>query len=164
MSHEGFARLGIDSFPVPYVGRCVLLVRRAPARRRDCCRPATASTAEDLAEAEKAAGTTVRPGDAALVGTGWSRLWDRDDFVGATRRRTGPRRKRGHLARPSGVRLAGGETIIAFEQINAPAPATRSCRSTGCSWSTTPSTSSKRCGSPNCSTPASPNSSSCSHP
>lgn len=114
-SHEGFARLGIDSF-TPYVGRCVLL-DVARLHGVETLPPGYGITAEDLAEAEKAAGTTVRSGDAVLVGTGWSRRWDRhDDFVGAHDGVPGPDESAAAWLVHAGVRLVGGETI-AFEQI-----------------------------------------------
>ena len=50
-------------------------------------------------------GVTVQPGDAVLVGTGWSRRWDdREAFVGRERRRPRPRRRRRAVVhRPRGA-------------------------------------------------------------
>ncbi|MDI2132435.1 cyclase family protein [Yinghuangia seranimata] len=114
-SHEGFGVLGIDEF-VPYVGRCVLL-DVARVHGTETLPPGYGVTAADLAAAEKASGTEVRPGDAVLVGTGWSRLWDRrEEFVGAEAGVPGPDESAAEWLIQAGARLAGGETI-AFEQI-----------------------------------------------
>ncbi len=62
---------GIHTLP-PFLGRGVLL--DIPARLGvECCAPAYEITAEDLAGSAEAQGTAVRPGDAVLVRTGWSR-------------------------------------------------------------------------------------------
>ncbi|NUP31854.1 MAG: cyclase family protein [Streptomycetaceae bacterium] len=114
-SHDGFARLGIDGF-APYVGRCVLL---DVARLHGVATlpPGYGVTAADLAAAEKAAGAGVRPGNAVLVGTGWSRLWDGGgDFAGVRDGVPGPDESAAARQAGTGARLVGGETI-AFEQI-----------------------------------------------
>jgi kynurenine formamidase len=116
MSHEGFSQYGIDTFP-PYVGRCVLL-DVAAVHGTATLPDGYGVTAADLAVAEDRAGTTVRPGDAVLIGTGWSRLWgERERFVGA-HGVPGPDPSAGQWLVDKGVRIAGGESI-AFEQIKA---------------------------------------------
>ncbi|MER7106944.1 cyclase family protein [Streptomyces sp. NPDC000229] len=112
--HEGFSALGIEEFP-PYVGRGVLLdiarlhgVAALPAGHE--------VTAGELAAAERA-GAAVRPGDAVLVATGWSRLWhDADTFVGTAGGAPGPGVEAARWLADRGVGLVGGETI-AFEHI-----------------------------------------------
>ncbi|ORT57140.1 cyclase [Streptomyces sp. CB03238] len=112
--HEGFSALGIGEFP-PYVGRGVLLdiarlhgVATLPAGHE--------VTAGELAAAERA-GAAVRPGDAVLVATGWSRLWhDADTFVGTAGGAPGPGVEAARWLADRGVRVVGGETI-AFERI-----------------------------------------------
>ncbi|WP_051338629.1 cyclase family protein [Streptomyces flavidovirens] len=112
--HDGFSALGIEEFP-PYVGRGVLLdiarlhgVATLPAGHE--------VTAGELAAAEHE-GAPVRPGDAVLVATGWSRLWhDPDTFVGTTGGAPGPGVEAARWLADRGVRVVGGETI-AFEHI-----------------------------------------------
>ncbi|UGY91920.1 cyclase family protein [Streptomyces gobiensis] len=112
--HEGLSALGIEEFP-PYVGRGVLLdiarlhgVTTLPAGHK--------VTAGELAAAERE-GAAVRPGDAVLVSTGWSRLWhDADTFVGTIGGAPGPGTEAARWLADRGVRLVGGETI-AFEHI-----------------------------------------------
>jgi kynurenine formamidase len=117
MSHEGFAELGIDSFR-PYVGRCVLL-DVAAVHGVQTLEPGYGVTAEDLDAAAERAGVQVHAGDAVLIGTGWSRLWnDRDRFVGAADGVPGPDVSAAQWLADRRVRVAGGETI-AFEQIKA---------------------------------------------
>lgn len=114
-SHEGFSALGIEEFS-PYVGRGVLLdiaglhgVPVLPAGHE--------VTAGELAAAERRQGVAVRPGDAVLIGTGWSRLWhDAGTFVGTTGGAPGPGVEAARRLAERGVRLVGGETI-AFEHI-----------------------------------------------
>ncbi|MEU6711582.1 cyclase family protein [Nonomuraea sp. NPDC046802] len=113
MSHEGFGSLGIDGFE-PYVGRCVLLdvaavhgVKTLPAGYE--------ITADDLARA--AGGLEIREGDAVLVGTGWSRLWESgEEFVGRRDGVPGPGAEAGRWLAERRPRVVGGETI-AFEHI-----------------------------------------------
>ncbi|MFJ3666866.1 cyclase family protein [Streptomyces sp. NPDC090106] len=114
-SHEGFARLGIDEF-TPYVGRGVLL---DIARLHDVpVLPAGYEiTPEDLEAAERAAGVTVAPGEAVLIGTGWTRHWaDPAVFTGQTGGAPGPGAAAGQWLADRTPALAGGETI-AFEHI-----------------------------------------------
>ncbi|MER6951527.1 cyclase family protein [Nonomuraea sp. NPDC000554] len=113
MSHEGFSSLGIDTFE-PFVGRCVLLdvaaahgVKTLPAGYE--------ITADDLSRA--AGEVEIRPGDAVLVGTGWSRLWaSGEEFVGQRDGVPGPGAEAGRWLAERRPRVVGGETI-AFEHI-----------------------------------------------
>ena len=74
-------------------------------------------TGADLQAAADKAGVTVQPGDAVLIGTGWSRRWDdRAAFVGGEHGAPGPDESAAGWCVEHGVRLAGAETI-AFEQI-----------------------------------------------
>ncbi|MGH8961619.1 MAG: cyclase family protein [Jatrophihabitantaceae bacterium] len=117
MSHDGFAELGIDSFR-PYVGRCVLLdvaavhgVSTLPA--------GYGVTDDDLDAALRRCGTEIHAGDAVLIGTGWSRLWNEPvRFVGASDGVPGPDVSAARWLADRGIRVAGGESI-AFEQIKA---------------------------------------------
>ncbi|MEO3977855.1 cyclase family protein [Streptomyces sp. CAU 1734] len=111
--HNGFSELGIDDF-TPYVGRCLLLdvaavhgVRTLPAGYE--------ITAADLDEA--AAGLDPRPGEALLIGTGWSRLWaDGPAFTGREDGVPGPGEEAGHRLAEWRPAVVGGETI-AFERL-----------------------------------------------
>ncbi|MCF2531513.1 cyclase family protein [Yinghuangia soli] len=115
-SHDGFSALGIDEF-APFVGRAVHLdvarlhgVQVLPAGHR--------ITADELAAAEKAS-APVRPGDAVLIGTGWSRLWDDGPaFIGHDDGVPGPGPDAARWLADRGAAVAGGETI-AFEHIPA---------------------------------------------
>lgn len=114
-SHQGFSRLGIDTFP-PFVGRALLLDVTA-VHGVDVLAPGYGVTADDLRAAADRAGVHVQPGDAVLIGTGWSRRWDeRAAFVGHDEGVPGPDPSAAQWCIDHGVRLAGGETI-AFEQI-----------------------------------------------
>ncbi|MEV0347938.1 cyclase family protein [Nonomuraea sp. NPDC050680] len=115
MSHEGFSDMGIDGFE-PFVGRCVLL--DVAAVHGVATLPAGYEvTADDL---ERAAGDmAIRAGDAVLVGTGWSRLWEAgDDFAGQRNGVPGPGADAGRWLAARRPRVVGGETI-AFEHIAA---------------------------------------------
>ncbi|MEV0563006.1 cyclase family protein [Dactylosporangium sp. NPDC050588] len=110
-SHLGFASHGIESFEV-YVGRAVVLdvarVHGVPVL------PAGYEiTAGDL----DACAADVRPGDAVLIGTGWSRRWEEHDaFIGQRDGTPGPGVAAGEWLASRGVRVVGAETI-AFEHI-----------------------------------------------
>ncbi len=106
-SHEGFAEHGIDAFP-PFVGRGVVL-DVARLRGVDSLPPGYEVTAEDLQEAADAAAVDVRPGDAVLIGTGWSRRWDeKDAFIGLTDGVPGPGTAAAQWLVDRQVAVAGG--------------------------------------------------------
>lgn len=117
MSNSGFRDLGIDDF-VPYVGQCVLLdvaavhgVSVLPAGHE--------ITPDELEAAQERADVDIRPGDAVLVGTGWSRRWaEREAFIGSRDGVPGPGEAAGYWLADKAPRAVGGETI-AFEHIPA---------------------------------------------
>ncbi|MEU5902935.1 cyclase family protein [Micromonospora sp. NPDC047527] len=112
-SHEGFAELGIETFD-PYVGRAVLL--DVAAVHSTAVLPAGYEiTPDDL---ERAAGhIRIAPGDAVLVGTGWSRRWgDGAAFVGLADGVPGPGVAAARWLAERAPRVVGGETI-AFEHL-----------------------------------------------
>jgi kynurenine formamidase len=113
MSHEGFTELGIDDF-APYVGRCVLLDVASALGARVL--PAGYEiTPADLEKAS--ADVTIQPGDAVLIGSGWSRLWDeREAFIGHADGVPGPGEAAGRWLAERRPRVVGGETI-AFEHL-----------------------------------------------
>lgn len=113
-SNAGLSRLGIDEFE-PMVGRGVLL-DVAALHGVEVLEPGYEVTDEDLSRAEAAAGVEVRPGDAALVRTGWSTHWPDPSFAGGERGAPGPGVDAAHWLAERRVRVAGGETI-AFEVI-----------------------------------------------
>jgi kynurenine formamidase len=114
-SHEGFSQLGIDTFP-PFVGRAVVL-DVAALHGVPVLEAGYGVTAQDLQAAAERAGVQVRPGDALLVGTGWSRRWeDKSAFVGHDHGVPGPDESAAQWCIDHGVRVAGAESI-AFEQI-----------------------------------------------
>ncbi|GGM45818.1 cyclase family protein [Dactylosporangium sucinum] len=114
-SNRGLAQLGIDAFE-PFVGRGVLLdvarlhgIPVLPAGYE--------ITPEDLEAAAALAKVELRPTDAVLVGTGWSRLWpDHERFIGRAGGVPGPGEAAARWLVDRGVRVVGGETI-AFERL-----------------------------------------------
>lgn len=112
-SDAGFARLGIDEFP-PYVGRGIFL-DVAALHGVEILPAGYEVTADDL---EAAAGELrVNPGDAVLVGTGWSRRFgDSPQFVGTEGGVPGPGSAAARWLVDHGVAVTGAETI-AYERI-----------------------------------------------
>ncbi|MGI5270062.1 cyclase family protein [Nonomuraea sp. CA-218870] len=116
-SHQGLSELGIDAFP-PYVGRGVLL-DVAALHGVDVLPPGYEVTPADLENARDRAGVPIRPGDAVLIGTGWSHEWDRPGrFIGEEGGVPGPGPDAARWLVEQGARVVGGETV-AFEQIQA---------------------------------------------
>lgn len=112
---KGFTKYSADQIP-PFVGRGVFL-DIARLRSAETLAPGEAVTASDLEEASNAAGITVEPGDALLIGTGWSRLWtDRRAYEGQDEGAPGPDESAGQWIADHRVAMVGAETI-AFEQI-----------------------------------------------
>jgi kynurenine formamidase len=115
MSHLGFAQLGVDDFR-PYVGRAVLLDVTA-VHGVDVLPAGYEVTVDDLEAARKEADVEIRPGDAVLIGTGWSRRWaERDAFIGAVDGVPGPGLAAGEWLAALRPRVVGAETIT-FEHI-----------------------------------------------
>ncbi|SEF69048.1 Kynurenine formamidase [Thermomonospora echinospora] len=114
-SNQGLSQHGIDAFP-PYVGRGVLLDVTA-VHGVDVLPPGYEVTPDDLQAAQVKADVEIRPGDSVLIGTGWSRNWDKPSlFVGDEGGVPGPGPDAARWLVDRGVRVAGGETI-AFERI-----------------------------------------------
>ncbi|BCY12885.1 cyclase family protein [Actinoplanes sp. L3-i22] len=112
-SDAGFARLGIDEFP-PYVGRGVFL-DVAALHGVEILPPGYEVTAGDLAAA--AGDLKINPGDAILVGTGWSRRFgDPISFLGTAEGVPGPGPEAARWLVAKGVTVTGAETI-AYERI-----------------------------------------------
>ncbi|UWZ40552.1 cyclase family protein [Dactylosporangium roseum] len=114
-SNRGLAQLGIDAFE-PFVGRGVLLdvtrVHGLPVLP-----PGYEITPEDLEAAAALAEVELRPTNAVLIGTGWSRLWsEHDRFIGRDSGVPGPGVAAARWLVGQGVRVVGGETI-AFERL-----------------------------------------------
>ncbi|MQA02648.1 MAG: cyclase family protein [Streptosporangiales bacterium] len=105
---------GIDTVP-PILARGVLFdVPRALGMER--LDAGYGVTADDL---EKAADVELRPGDVALIRTGWPQLWhDAEAFVGRSTGVPGIDTTGADWLLDRGIRAAGGDTI-AFEQIHA---------------------------------------------
>ncbi|GGT16915.1 cyclase family protein [Nonomuraea spiralis] len=111
--HRGFSALGIDAF-APYVGRAVLL-DVAAAHGVPVLPAGYEVTPDDLDRA--AAGVEIEPGQAILIGTGWSRHWpDPAVFTGQSGGAPGPGEAAARWLAERRPRLVGAETI-AFERI-----------------------------------------------
>jgi len=116
-SNLGLSRHGIEEF-APFVGRGVLLdvaavhgVPHLPAGYE--------VTVDDLEQARDRAGVAPRPGDAVLIGTGWSRRWSEPAaFVGQTGGVPGPGLAAAQWLADQRPCALGGETV-AFEHIPA---------------------------------------------
>ncbi|MFF3611524.1 cyclase family protein [Streptomyces sp. NPDC002580] len=116
-SAAGFSRLGIEEF-TPYVGRAVLL-DVARLHGVPVLPPAHEITAAELEATLEETRTDLRRGEAALIGTGWSRHWeDPPTFTGDRHGVPGPGAEAGEWLAARGLRLVGGETL-AFEHIPA---------------------------------------------
>lgn len=112
-SQRGFSALGIDAFS-PYLGRAVLL-DVAALHGVDALPAGYEVTPDDLDRA--AAGLDLEPGQAILIGTGWSRHWsDPALFTGQSGGAPGPGEAAAHWLAERRPRLVGAETI-AFEHI-----------------------------------------------
>lgn len=76
-------------------------------------------TASDPSAAEQLAGTSVRPGDVALIHSGWNVLWDDPEaFLAQIRGSPRPGEEGADWLVQKSIRAAGAETI-AFEVIKA---------------------------------------------
>ncbi len=114
-SNEGFAALGIDTF-TPFVGRGVLL-DIARVHGVDVLPGGYEITVADLEAAQDLIEVEVGAGDAVLIGTGWSRLWnDHAAFIGQRSGVPGPGEAAARWLADRRIRLTGAETI-AYEAI-----------------------------------------------
>jgi len=110
-----FSKLGIDEMG-PMVCRGVLL-DVAALHGTDTLPGGYGITEEDLASAAQRTGMEVRPGDVALVHSGWGRNFgDTEVFLGHETGVPGPTEEAARWLTVKGVRATGGETI-AYEQI-----------------------------------------------
>ncbi|UGQ08918.1 cyclase family protein [Yinghuangia sp. ASG 101] len=113
--YRGLSSLGIENF-TPYLGRAVVL-DVARLHGVDVLPAGYEITADDLSRAEALAGSDVRSGEAVLIGTGWSRLWDQYDvFTGLRAGVPGPGPDAAYWLASRRVRVVGGESL-AFERI-----------------------------------------------
>lgn len=114
-SQLGFSRLGIDEVN-PFLGRGVLL-DVAAVHGVETLEPGYEVTVDDLEQAEKQAGVTVREDDAVLVRSGWSRHWsDAELFLGQTGGAPGPGEEAAAWLAERRIKVTGAETV-AYEAI-----------------------------------------------
>ena len=110
-----FSDLGVDTI-APMVCRGVLL-DVAGLHGTDILPGGYGITEGDLAAAEQKAGVEVRPGDVALVRSGWAgHFGDAGTFLGHDTGVPGPTEEAARWLATRGVRATGAETI-AYEQI-----------------------------------------------
>ena len=105
-----FSPHGIEDFAA-FVSRCVLFdIPRL--RGVDTLAPAETITADDLRQAADAGDFDVRPGDVALIRSGWSRhVNDAETFVGHAEGVPGIDLGAAQWLSQRGVRAVGGETL-----------------------------------------------------
>lgn len=114
--HLGLTQMGIEEVQ-PFLTRGVLL-DVAGALGVDVVHPGYEVSVEDLEAAARMAGVEVRPGDAVLIRTGWSRHWgDPDVFRGQIDGAPGPGEAAARWLADHDIRLTGAETI-AYEVIH----------------------------------------------
>ena len=110
-----FKQHGIDAME-PVVCRGVLL-DIAGLHGLDTLPGGYGITEDDLRTAAEETGVEVRPGDVALVSSGWSRNFDNGEaFLGHETGAPGPTEEAARWLAERGVRATGAETI-AYEQI-----------------------------------------------
>lgn len=110
-----FSTHGIDEME-PMICRGVLL-DVAGLHGADVLPAGYGITEDDLAAAAEKAGVEVRPGDVALVRSGWARNFgDAETFLGHESGVPGPTEEAARWLAEKGVRTTGAETI-AYEQI-----------------------------------------------
>lgn len=106
---------GVDTMP-PMVCRGVLL-DVAGLHGAEVLPGGYGITEEDLSAAARKANTEIRPGDVALIHSGWSRNFsDASTFLGHDTGVPGPTEEAARWLADCGVRATGAETI-AYEQI-----------------------------------------------
>ena len=110
-----FSELGVDTI-APMVCRGVLL-DVAGLHGTDTLPGGYGVTEGDLAAAEQKAGVEIRPGDVALIRSGWAgHFGDAEAFLGHATGVPGPTEDAARWLAGKGVRATGAETI-AYEQI-----------------------------------------------
>lgn len=114
-TNDGFTQMGIETV-TPFFCRGVLL-DVARVHGVDHLSAGYEITVSDLAAAEQDSGTTVGPGDVALIHSGWSAFWDdAETFRGQINGAPGPGEEAALWLARKEIRAAGAETI-AFEVI-----------------------------------------------
>lgn len=117
MNHMGFSKHGIESVK-PFLCRGVFL-NVAKALNKEVLGPDYEITISDLEAAQKLAGVEVDEGDVVLIGTGWSKNWDKKElFEGQTLGTPGIGQAAAKWLAAKKPSACGGETI-AFEHIPA---------------------------------------------
>lgn len=104
----GLRKLGIEQVP-PLVVRGVLL-DIAKLKGVEVLPPAYEVTASDLEAAEDGAGTTILPGDAVLVRTGWSKHYHDARLFHSPNGCPGPAKEGAEWLANKQVRLTGSDT------------------------------------------------------
>jgi kynurenine formamidase len=116
-SDRGFDELGIDTV-APIMCRGVLL-DVAAVRGVELLPPAAEVTVDDLEAAVTLAGTTLEPGDALLIRTGWAAHWSNvSAFLGQVAGAPGPGPAAAKWLAAHRPRVVGAETV-AFERVPA---------------------------------------------
>ena len=114
---SGLGRHGVETIP-PIVRRGVLL-DVAGARGVEILPEDAAIGAAELEETADRQGVEIRPGDVALVRTGWGKLWDDARAYINGVKSPGPNEEGARWLSAKGV-WAGGSDTVAFEIVPAP--------------------------------------------
>ncbi|MFT4118775.1 cyclase family protein [Bradyrhizobium sp.] len=118
-TRDGYQQLNAADIP-PIVQNAVVL-DIAAARGVDCLKPAEEVSVADLEAAAKFSASDVRPGDAVLLRTGWSKYWsDPEMFIGRRGGMPGPGEQAARWLVSKGVSLVGSDTP-GFECLPTPA-------------------------------------------
>ena len=129
---NGFTQMGIETVE-PFFCRGILL-DVARVHQLEHLPAGYEITASDLSAAEQLAGTSVRPGDVALIHSGWNVLWDDPEaFLAQIHGSPGPGEEGADWLAQKRIRAAGAENHC-FRGHQKPAPATASCPFTDGYW------------------------------
>jgi kynurenine formamidase len=108
-TRDGYREHSVADIP-PIIQSAVVL-DVAAAKGVDCLAPAQEVTVADIEAALALSGATIKPGDAVLIRTGWSKYWtDAEMFIGRRGGMPGPGEKATRWLIERGATLMGSDT------------------------------------------------------